>query len=219
MHFRSLVPRVSTATCSTEKSQHIRWFVAAAVLLVSSLALGAPAYAVGITAAQCSDFGGSVQNFGSDACYLGVVDNGGNTVSDWEALAQALDPAFHLVSIHNQAENDYVWSLKGSNPEIAIGLIDLTANGSGFFLFDDPVWTDGSAVDFTNWDASDGISMNSEDAAFMWGANGGFWSDIDDNNPTQFAVLKAAVVPEPSTGLLLASGLLVVARSRRRQTR
>ena len=51
----------------------------------------------------------------------------------------------------------------------------------------------------------------------MWGANGGRWPDIDDTNPTVYAEFKAQVVPEPSAGLLVGSGLLVLARSRRRK--
>ncbi|CAJ0952947.1 unnamed protein product, partial [Mesorhabditis belari] len=54
----------------------------------------------------------------------------------------------HLVSIHSQEENDFVWKLPKNVGSESLFWIGLKRNWNKENAFE---WTDGSSVDFTNW--------------------------------------------------------------------
>ncbi|CAJ0952902.1 unnamed protein product, partial [Mesorhabditis belari] len=79
------------------------------------------------------------------ASWYKVIDQG---MTFDEAVAYCASRKSHLVSIHSQEENDFVWKLAKnvhSNWEFWIGLKRNPNKGNAF------EWTDGSSVDFTNW--------------------------------------------------------------------
>ncbi|XP_072022086.1 alpha-N-acetylgalactosamine-specific lectin-like [Amphiura filiformis] len=74
-----------------------------------------------------------------------------------------------LVSIHSADENEYVWSLMGS--EISwIGLNDVSSEGSF-------VWTDGSCVDYTSWQDDEPNQAGEEDCTEFYSHWNGNWND------------------------------------------
>ena len=137
---------------------------------------------VKITAAECAGFGGTVN---CDKCY--IVDSTSRTWTASEAAAQALDPAFHLVSIHSAAEDAFVLGLGSTDPgtEYWLGLNDAASEGNF-------VWSDGTPVDFTNWTPGEPNNSGNED--FVVNNN---WSTMW-NDLSQFE-LRAAIFSAPVT--------------------
>jgi hypothetical protein len=103
--------------------------------------------------------------------------------TDWisaEGYAQSLGG--HLVTINNQAEQNWVYQTFGQNESgwqetLWIGLTDAddqSPEGEGHF-----VWTSGEDVTYTNWFAPTGEPNNAgdEDYASIWGGNNGGWND------------------------------------------
>ncbi|CAJ0952966.1 unnamed protein product, partial [Mesorhabditis belari] len=83
-----------------------------------------------------------------------------------EAAAYCASRKIHLVSIHSQEENDFVEKLAKtvySDASFWIGLKRNPDKGNAF------EWTDGSSVDFTNWDEEE---PRSETHADLWSGDG-----------------------------------------------
>jgi hypothetical protein len=82
-------------------------------------------------------------------CY-GFLDETRNSWQEGEDLCKSLQPGSHLLTVHNQEENDFVSNrlddvLKGSSyGYVWLGINDLADEGT-------LVNSDGSAVDYTNW--------------------------------------------------------------------
>ncbi len=122
--------------------------------------------------------------------------------SNWdEAEAEAVSLGYHLVSIQNQAENDWLVSTFGSSSIYWIGFSDAAQEGNW-------VWSDGSPVTYTNWypGMPDNNAPNGEDYAFIndWGV--GKWNDV--GVPQSIAKSGIIETPLPPSVLLLGSGLL-----------
>ncbi|CAJ0952969.1 unnamed protein product, partial [Mesorhabditis belari] len=83
-----------------------------------------------------------------------------------EAEADCTSRKSHLVSIHSQEENDFVWKLAKNVHSCAgfwIGLKRDPKKGNAL------EWTDGSSVDFTNWMVGE---PDSNTHAALWSNNG-----------------------------------------------
>jgi hypothetical protein len=95
--------------------------------------------------------------------------------TDAEATAQLLGG--HLASIQSQAENDFIQEnfgfFDGVDRRLWIGFTDEGSEGDWF-------WSDGSEVDYTNWnDGEPNNAGDNEHFAEMLGSNGR-WNDITD---------------------------------------
>ncbi|PAV85547.1 hypothetical protein WR25_09880 isoform B [Diploscapter pachys] len=85
-------------------------------------------------------------------CYEGIWGVGWNEAHDAEQDCSALGHGAHMISIGNQAENDYVNFIFGSSGYIWIGLVgNSTTNAK---------WTDGRPLNFTNWANPEGVFKN-----------------------------------------------------------
>lgn len=111
--------------------------------------------------------------------------------STWtDAQTAAIGLGGHLVTIDDQAENDWVfqtfgnWS--GQARDLWIGLNDISAEGSF-------VWASGDQVVYTNWafgqpdNYSGNDPLNGEDHVHMYGFGSqygpGLWNDMHDADP------------------------------------
>ncbi|KAE9546647.1 hypothetical protein FO519_010141, partial [Halicephalobus sp. NKZ332] len=89
---------------------------------------------------------------------------------DSEAYCQARGA--HLVSIHNQEENEFVVSISASGVVVAQTQWQLTPIRIGLYrLQTDPIgvwhWTDGTSVDYINWDFW-GFNFTDTSYATIW---------------------------------------------------
>lgn len=112
-------------------------------------------------------------------CPSQYLENGGSCYRiaaetiNWEsAETKCIADGGHLASVSSQAENDYVFGLRGANTEFWIGLNDKMTEGTY-------VWTDGTAFSFHNW--KDGqpkwSSRGREDCVRLKETDGGKWND------------------------------------------
>ena len=134
-----------------------------------------------ITSSQCTDqFSGVIFN---GYCYVARTPNG--TFPTYEAAAQALDPAFHLASIHSAEENAFVRS-RVAGGGIWVGVTDQVNEG---------VWVnlDGTPFDYSNWAAGEPNNQGDEDAVIM--GTDGAWNDKTLTSGAN-AVFKALLVEE-----------------------
>ena len=117
----------------------------------------------------------------TQARYYGFDDEGPNPDQpDWMAAeAEAVSQGCHLVTINNQAENDWLVATFGSTQSYWIGLTDKGSENTWY-------WISGESAGFRNWDAGQpdnfGTPGNGEDSAHIWGGRGGRWNDL--GNPT-----------------------------------
>ncbi len=90
-----------------------------------------------------------------------------------EAEADCVVQGGHLISVHDQAMQDFLattaFSISGS--DWWIGLNDLQNEGT----FE---WTDGTAVDFTPWAGGEPNNSGEEDCAHFAAWGGGAWNDL-----------------------------------------
>lgn len=152
---------------------------AVALLAISSTSL-AIADAESVTEQECLSFGGIV-NTDFNKCYVVETALPGHTWVNAEAVGQAMDPAFHLVSIHSQSEDDYVWNLATMPTnlgEVWIGFNDATTEGAF-------VWSDGTPTDYQGWCAGEPTDFGYEDFAVLNTGSANIlyycWNDLGPN--------------------------------------
>ncbi len=97
------------------------------------------------------------------------------TWNNAEALAQLVGG--HLASIHSAEENEFIHqtfgNFNGQDRRLWIGFTDQNSEGEWY-------WSDGSAVDYTNWNPGEPNNANNvEHFAEMLGSNGA-WNDLND---------------------------------------
>ncbi len=156
-----------------------------------------------------------------------LLDNATWTDSESEALTMN----GHLVTINNQAENDWVLNTFDplvpttfSSSVIWIGLNDAAQEGTF-------VWANGEPVTFTNWNVGQpdnyywGRNHGYENYAHMWTTRSGQldhlgqWNDYtNDANTSSSAYGVVEVVPLPVAIWLFGSGLLLLFGVSRRKT-
>ncbi|KAE9547063.1 hypothetical protein FO519_009725, partial [Halicephalobus sp. NKZ332] len=105
---------------------------------------------------------------GTQMCYKTFI--GKLSFDDAEAYCQ--DRGAHLVSIHNEEENEFVVSISASGVVVANAEWWLTPIRIGLYRFQtDPPgtwhWIDGTSVDYTNWDRA-GSNYTDTSYAFIW---------------------------------------------------
>lgn len=135
-----------------------------------------------ITRSQCTgQFSGTIFD---GHCY--VVRQPNNTFHAYEAAAQALDPAFHLTSIHSSAENTYVRS-RVAGGGIWVGVTDEA---------EENVWVnlDGTPFDYSNWRAGEPNNQFGPEEAVTIEADA-TWNDRSVDQGAN-AVFKAVLVEE-----------------------
>ncbi|MFK7849076.1 MAG: lectin-like protein [Rhodothermales bacterium] len=137
-----------------------------------------------------------------------------------QASAQTLGGS--LVTINDQAENDFVLNTFGATRHLWLGFNDAALEG-------DFVWANGETSSFTNWVAGEPnnakrihFGYTEEDYTMMWAAGtkagshfGGGWNDYGNVSTMNWApvaggiygVVEIATVPVPAAGLLLGSVL------------
>src|SRR5436853_7230475 len=83
--------------------------------------------------------------------------------STWTAAeSQAVLLGGHLVTVNDQAENDWVWNRWGTNRSLWIGLHDPVFNdGTGAQHGSNFVWASGEVTAFKNWNSGEPNNGNS----------------------------------------------------------
>jgi len=87
-----------------------------------------------------------------------------HTYTWYAALSACSERGLHLASVHSQLEHDFIDGLS-HDQLLWIGLSDLASEG-------DFVWSDGSAVDYTNWRRAQPNGGDAHDCGYM---GGGAW--------------------------------------------
>jgi hypothetical protein len=139
----------------------------------------------------CGPQAGAVQ-FGLYDYYLSA---GFTTWQDAEN--QAVAAGGHLASVHSLAEQAFLLSNFGSFRWI--GLNDLATEGTF-------VWTDGTPLDYTSWDAGEPNNQLNEDV--VWTVPGGVWNDKTADTIAQ-GIIKVRIPSVPDGGSAL--GMLSIA--------
>ena len=151
--------------------------------------------------------------------------------ADARAAAQAKGPGWDLASLTSLEESDFVKSLFSGDPSafvdpsLCVGsncpgpwLGGLDVNGATNFL-----WLSGEPVTFTDWaagePAANGDVIAYGDFSAPNGGTGIAWNDFPGDVLRQDTPISyvAELVPEPSTFLLLATGLLGFTKLRPRR--
>lgn len=133
------------------------------------------------------------------------------------AGALSLGTAWDLASITSQAEQDFIKTLLPVNQfhrdHLWLGGLDVNTEGVW-------EWSNGDAFTYTNWWEGEPNNNGNEDYLAMdWRGYGDDWkwNDIPVNTPgniTGYIVEKPSTVPEPTTMLLLALGLVALGFTR-----
>ncbi len=128
---------------------------------------------------------------------------------DWNQIESWAVSLFggHLVTINNATEQAWLESVFGTDTLYWIGMNDAKSEGTW-------EWVSGQVVTYTNWYPSEPNNWYpaGEDYGTMNFGNPGKWNDIGSDSSewpfTTVGVIEVAPVPEPSTMLLLGSGLI-----------
>jgi hypothetical protein len=124
---------------------------------------------------------------------------------DWNQIESWAVGLFggHLVTINDAAEQAWLEGVFGTDTLYWIGMNDVHTEG----IWE---WVSGQGVTYTNWAPGEPNNyLGIEDHAVMnWGS--GYWNDVAIGSPF-ITVGIVEVVPEPSTMILLASGLIGLA--------
>jgi hypothetical protein len=140
--------------------------------------------------------------------------------SDWlSAESTAISLSGHLITINNQAENDWVFNQWGHTRSLLIGLTDAAQEGT--FR-----WTSGEVFGFSNWfpgepNNAEGWGTGPENYVHMyadgWGTPG-LWNDYSGSSDIspQPALYGVVEVPEPAVGTLFwIAGMTLCAKMRK----
>ncbi|MCX7093828.1 MAG: lectin-like protein [Methylobacter sp.] len=104
------------------------------------------------------------------------------TAGTWqEAQASAQSLGGNLVTINNQAEQDWLIATFGNNPALWLGYTDQETEG----VFK---WVNGESSTFTNWDTIQPDNRNGNEDYVMLTTNNGKWNDVP-NSPQGSAPL------------------------------
>ncbi len=138
--------------------------------------------------------------------YFGIHDESVNVLSpDWfdaEAEAQSYNPEGHLVTINDQAENDWLVTTFGSGTCFWIGFTDHSAYSTEGSW----VWVSGEDVTFINWDSIQPDNyLQGEDCAHLIHFGSPDWNDLGNDNS------HGAGVGSPYRGIVEIHGGLVPA--------
>jgi len=139
--------------------------------------------------------------------------------SNWtDAANKAIQLGGNLVTINNLAENNLIWNLWGTNRDLWIGLYDpIVGDGNGAQHANDFRWVSADPSTYRNWRSGEPNNAVGDYYAYILAkglvAEGGAWNDVanivkNGSEPAFYGVVE--IVPEPSSGLLLASGLFSV---------
>jgi len=121
-----------------------------------------------VTKAPCPD---GAFLFQDSACFW--LDT--NRTYTWTAAAAACaDRGMHIASVHSQMENHFILGLSYST-RVWIGINDL-ASESNF------VWSDGTAVDYTNWYSTEPSGGDAQNCGYMYYGWDGEWNDAPCSN-------------------------------------
>ncbi len=134
-----------------------------------------------------------------------------------ESFASILgDGTGHLVTINDQAENDWVFSTFGHKGLLWTGLNDAANEG-------DFVWASGEVAPYRNWGSSEPNDLNgNEDYVHIWNSDFGTWNDLEDSAASvtwarAYGVAEVvAPVPAPAAIWLFGSALALIGGLRRR---
>jgi hypothetical protein len=130
--------------------------------------------------------------------------------SDWlSAESAAVSLGGHLVTINDQAENDWLYNQWGQTRSLMIGLTDAATEGTF-------VWTSGQAFTYSNWNLGEpnngvGFGTTPENYVYMY-ANGfgtpGKWNDYQGGSDLfpQPATQGVVELPEPGLCSLITLG-------------
>ena len=143
------------------------------------------------------------------------------STSDWlSAESAAVSLGGNLVTINNQAENDWLCNQWGHTRTLLIDLTD--AGHEGIFQ-----WASGEAFGFSNWSSGEpnngvGWGQEPENYVYMyadgWGTPG-TWNDYSGSSDVSQAPIFGVVeVPEPSAGSLLWIAGIVLCNRLRKHT-
>ncbi len=172
------------------------------------------------------------------------ISFGGNTyfltsqAESWQAAEdEAVALGGHLASIHNSADNQLLANTFVAGAPLWIGLADLSFDSLGGSHASNFAWSDGSAVDYTDWQGGEPNNANDDEyyTAIAWHYAWGYtsdkatWNDAPFGGTTNYGggtegpyygIIEVANAPEPASLGLAAFGFasLGFAALRRRRT-
>jgi hypothetical protein len=156
----------------------------------------------------------------------------------WDAEAEAVSDGGYLASVHSLAEDEFLVAsfVSGSEGQAAplwLGFYDPTTNDGGNHAAD-VIWSDGSAIDYTNWNPGEPNNAGNAEyyTALAWHyaqgstSNPDTWNDrpLDgsvlyggNSNGPYYGIIEVAGpgTPEPATFFLVGAGFAGLALTRR----
>ena len=146
--------------------------------------------------------------------YNGNTYHATTDLMGWEAAkAYADSTGGWLVSINDQAEQDWLNSVFGFGTRYWIGFNDIASEGTW-------VWDNGDTTPYTYWNGGEPNNARGEDVAVMnWNTSNGRWNDWDrDNLALAIVEVGENAVPVPGAVWLLGTGRIGLTGLGRRKT-